>query len=47
MRAVKIKLFALIERRNAMVKTFAKFLVNAFAVFGEILGARNGNPLHG
>ena len=47
MRAVKIKLFALIERRNAMVKTIAKILVNAFAVFGEILGARNGNPLHG
>ena len=47
MGAVKIKFFALIEGRNAVVKTFANFFVNAFAVFGEILGARNGDPLHG
>ena len=47
MGAVKIKFFALIEGRNAVVKTFANFLVNALAVFGEMLGARNGNPLHG
>ena len=47
MGAVKIKFFALIEGRNAVVKTFANFLVNAFTVLGEILGSRNGNPLHG
>ena len=41
MGAVKIILFALIERRNAVVKTFANLLVNAFAVLGKILGARN------
>ena len=51
MGAVKVKLFALIERGNATVETVrglsTKFLVNAFAVLGEILGARNGGPLHG
>ena len=46
MGAVKIKLFVFIERRNAVVKTFANFLVNAFAVLGKILGARNGDLLH-
>ena len=47
MGAVKVKLFALIERGNAKVETFAKFLVNAFAVLGEILGVGNEGPLHG
>ena len=45
MGAVRI-LFVFIERRNAVVKTFANFLVNAFAVLGEILGAKNGVLLH-
>ena len=47
MGAVKVKLFALIERGNAKVETFAKFLVNAFAVLGEMLGVGNTGPLHG
>jgi hypothetical protein len=46
MGAVKMQLFVFIERKNSVVKTFANFLVNAFALLGEILGARNGDPLH-
>tara|TARA_B100000530_G_C15520180_1_gene314254 strand:+ start:143 stop:310 length:168 start_codon:yes stop_codon:yes gene_type:complete len=46
MGAVKIKLLVFIERQNAVVKTFANFLVNAFDVLGEILGARNGDLLN-
>jgi hypothetical protein len=46
MGAVKIKFFALIEGGNAVVKTFANFLVDAFTVLGKIIGVGNGGPLH-
>jgi hypothetical protein len=46
MGAVKVKLFALIERGNAKVEAFAKFLVYAFPVFAEVFRIGNGNPGH-